>query len=242
MCRAGVFLAQDGGCFCRACATSWPSLLSAPIACSFFSLNHTAVRSLLLSPRDGLLGARTHAAQWPRAVLRSELPGQPGAASSRGRPQRCPSFHSSHLVVAAVLNRQFAALLVKLGRLFLCLACDRLLSLSTVAVHAGSLGWGVSWALRGVEPHPWPHPLDARGTFPSPRCDSRRRPQTPPSDRGQSALRLRTVLCNSPHRVSIISAFPVAGFSQFLVYLSALFLMCYCIEYFKVYCQIWLFL
>lgn len=142
MCRAGVFLAQDSGCFCRACATSWPSLLSAPIACSFFSLNHTAVRSLLLSPRDGLLGARTHAAQWPRAILRSVLPGQPGAASSRGRPQRCPSFHSSHLVVAAVLNRQFAALLVKLGRLFLCLACDRLLSLSTVAVHAGSLGWG----------------------------------------------------------------------------------------------------
>lgn len=112
------------------------------IACSFFSLNHTAVRSLLLSPRDGLLGARTHAAQWPRAVLRSVLPGQPGAASSRGRPQRCPSFHSSRLVVAAVLNRQFAALLVKLGRLFLCLACDRLLSLSTVTVHAGSLGWG----------------------------------------------------------------------------------------------------
>lgn len=134
--------------------------------------------------------------------------------------------------------------LVKLGRLFLRLTCNRTFSLSTADVSelghwGGGRRPGHCWALSSIPglTHSTPGVLSPRAVTAT---DVPRHPPATPGDRMPSGC--EPVLCNSPYCVSVISAFPVAGFSQLLVYLSALFLMCYYIEYFKVYCQIWLLL
>lgn len=150
-----------------------------------------------------------------------------------------------HLPVASFLNCRFIAAAYLLNRhacVFSRLTTGVLKPFGIFEPGHSRVGWGGGVpGTVGSEQRSWPHPLDAR----SPPVWQ---PQmSPDAVWGQDRLRLRKASYNNLPCIRAVSTllchtFFFCFFSQFPIYLSALFLMCWYIESLQVYCQICLFL